>query len=106
MRLAGKNQCPLSDRAKSGRGNVDLIVIDVAFISGHARFSPAVVTAAFPQSTDDRRGRQMIVLVKPQFEVGRELVGKGRDRARRGCAVGGGGKGEAGVCWRSRLHER
>jgi 23S rRNA (cytidine1920-2'-O)/16S rRNA (cytidine1409-2'-O)-methyltransferase len=33
---------------------------------------------------EDRRGRQVIVLVKPQFEAGREFVGKGgivRDEA-------------------------
>ena len=62
---------------------VDLIVIDVAFISATLVVTP-VVTAAFPLSADERRGRQVIVLVKPQFEVGRELVGKGgivRDEA-------------------------
>jgi 23S rRNA (cytidine1920-2'-O)/16S rRNA (cytidine1409-2'-O)-methyltransferase len=63
--------------------NVDLIVIDVAFISA-TLVLPAVVNAAFPQSREDRRGRQVIVLVKPQFEAGREFVGKGgivRDEA-------------------------
>ncbi|HKT68525.1 MAG TPA: SAM-dependent methyltransferase, partial [Terriglobales bacterium] len=43
---------------------------------------PAVVASAFPAS--ERTGKQMIVLVKPQFEVGRERVGKGgivRDEA-------------------------
>jgi 23S rRNA (cytidine1920-2'-O)/16S rRNA (cytidine1409-2'-O)-methyltransferase len=62
---------------------VDLIVIDVAFISATLVMHP-VMTAAFPLSADERRGRQVIVLVKPQFEVGRELVGKGgivRDEA-------------------------
>jgi len=42
------------------------------------------VNAAFPQSLEERRGRQAIVLVKPQFEAGREFVGKGgivRDEA-------------------------
>jgi 23S rRNA (cytidine1920-2'-O)/16S rRNA (cytidine1409-2'-O)-methyltransferase len=55
---------------------VDLIVIDVSFISA-TLVLPAVIDAAFPQSSDERRGRQVIVLVKPQFEAGRELVGKG-----------------------------
>jgi 23S rRNA (cytidine1920-2'-O)/16S rRNA (cytidine1409-2'-O)-methyltransferase len=55
---------------------VDLIVIDVAFISA-TMVLPAVVNAAFPQSPDERRCRQVIVLVKPQFEAGREFVGKG-----------------------------
>jgi len=62
---------------------VDLIVIDVAFISA-TLVLPPVVTAAFPPSPDERRGRQVIVLVKPQFEAGREFVGKGgivRDEA-------------------------
>jgi 23S rRNA (cytidine1920-2'-O)/16S rRNA (cytidine1409-2'-O)-methyltransferase len=62
---------------------VDLIVIDVAFISA-TLVLPAVVNAAFPQSQEERQGRQAIVLVKPQFEAGREFVGKGgivRDEA-------------------------
>jgi 23S rRNA (cytidine1920-2'-O)/16S rRNA (cytidine1409-2'-O)-methyltransferase len=62
---------------------VDLVVIDVAFISA-TLVLPSVVNAAFPQSPDERRGRQVIVLVKPQFEAGREFVSKGgivRDEA-------------------------
>ena len=62
---------------------VDLIAIDVAFISA-TLVLPSVVNAAFSQSHDERRGRQVIVLVKPQFEAGREFVGKGgivRDEA-------------------------
>jgi 23S rRNA (cytidine1920-2'-O)/16S rRNA (cytidine1409-2'-O)-methyltransferase len=55
---------------------VDLIVIDVAFISA-TLVIPPVVSAALPQSVDERRGREVIVLVKPQFEAGREFVGKG-----------------------------
>jgi 23S rRNA (cytidine1920-2'-O)/16S rRNA (cytidine1409-2'-O)-methyltransferase len=54
----------------------DLIVIDVAFISA-TLVLPSVVDAAFPQSPDERRGRQVIVLVKPQFEAGWEFVSKG-----------------------------
>jgi len=60
----------------------DLIAMDVSFISA-TLVLPAVIKAAFPESAD-RRGRQIIVLVKPQFEVGRERVGKGgivRDEA-------------------------
>jgi|SRR5208283_958706 len=56
--------------------NVDLIAIDVSFISA-TLVIPPVVRAAFPQSTAERGGRQIIVLVKPQFEAGREFVGKG-----------------------------
>jgi 23S rRNA (cytidine1920-2'-O)/16S rRNA (cytidine1409-2'-O)-methyltransferase len=61
----------------------DLIVVDVAFISA-TLVLPPVVNATFPHSLEDRRGRQVIVLVKPQFEAGREFVGKGgivRDEA-------------------------
>jgi 23S rRNA (cytidine1920-2'-O)/16S rRNA (cytidine1409-2'-O)-methyltransferase len=66
-----------------------LIVVDVAFISA-TLVLPATVSAAFPQSPDERRGRQVIVLVKPQFEAGREFVGKGgivRDEAAQLAAV-------------------
>jgi 23S rRNA (cytidine1920-2'-O)/16S rRNA (cytidine1409-2'-O)-methyltransferase len=62
---------------RSGIGEMaDLIVIDVAFISA-TLVLPAVVNAVFPQSQSERSGRQVIVLVKPQFEAGREFVGKG-----------------------------
>jgi len=68
---------------------ISLIVIDVAFISA-TLVLPAVINAAFPQSLEERRGRQVIVLVKPQFEAGREFVGKGgivRDEAAQLAAV-------------------
>jgi 23S rRNA (cytidine1920-2'-O)/16S rRNA (cytidine1409-2'-O)-methyltransferase len=54
---------------------VDLMVMDVSFISA-TLVLPAVVHAAFPRSAAES-GRQVIVLVKPQFEAGREHVGKG-----------------------------
>jgi 23S rRNA (cytidine1920-2'-O)/16S rRNA (cytidine1409-2'-O)-methyltransferase len=54
----------------------DLVVVDVAFISA-TLVLPPVLNAAFPNSPDQRRGRQVIVLVKPQFEAGREFVAKG-----------------------------
>jgi 23S rRNA (cytidine1920-2'-O)/16S rRNA (cytidine1409-2'-O)-methyltransferase len=54
---------------------VDLIVMDVSFISA-TLVLPAVIASAFPQRAE-RRGRQIVVLVKPQFEAGREQVGKG-----------------------------
>ncbi len=53
-----------------------MVVVDVAFISA-TLVLPPVVDSAFPRSPDERRGRQVIVLVKPQFEAGREFVGKG-----------------------------
>jgi len=55
---------------------VDFIAIDVSFISA-TLVLPAVVEAAFPVPSEQRLGRQMVVLVKPQFEAGREHVGKG-----------------------------
>jgi 23S rRNA (cytidine1920-2'-O)/16S rRNA (cytidine1409-2'-O)-methyltransferase len=54
----------------------DLVVVDVAFISA-TLVLPSVLKAAFPNSPDQRPGRQVIVLVKPQFEAGREFVAKG-----------------------------
>jgi len=52
---------------------VDFIAMDVSFISA-TLVLPAVIAAAFPAPP---AGRKVVVLVKPQFEVGRELVGKG-----------------------------
>ncbi len=55
---------------------VELVVMDVSFIST-TLILPAVIAAALPESSAERRGRQIIVLVKPQFEAGRKQVGKG-----------------------------
>lgn len=55
---------------------VDFVATDVSFISA-TLVLPAVIAAAFPESVAERGGYQMVVLVKPQFEVGRDLVGKG-----------------------------
>lgn len=66
----------------------DLVVMDVSFISA-TLVLPAVVAAAFPV-VGARKGRQIVVLVKPQFEAGREHVGKGgivRDEAAQLAAV-------------------
>jgi 23S rRNA (cytidine1920-2'-O)/16S rRNA (cytidine1409-2'-O)-methyltransferase len=82
VRLLEKTNARYLTEADLGE-KVDLIVIDVAFISATIVLPP-VINAAFPQSLDQRRGRQLIVLVKPQFEAGREFVGKGgivRDEA-------------------------
>ncbi|MGO9126632.1 MAG: TlyA family RNA methyltransferase [Terriglobales bacterium] len=65
---------------------VDFIAMDVSFISA-TLVLPAVIAAAFPVPPVERR---MVVLVKPQFEVGRGLVGKGgivRDEAAQLAAV-------------------
>jgi 23S rRNA (cytidine1920-2'-O)/16S rRNA (cytidine1409-2'-O)-methyltransferase len=53
--------------------SADLIAMDVSFISA-TLVLPAVVAAAFGKSKQDRA---VVVLVKPQFEAGRENVGKG-----------------------------
>ena len=63
-------------------GPVDAIVADVSFIS-LTKALPVALSLAAP-------GAWLIALVKPQFEVGRELVGKGgivRDPEARARAV-------------------
>ncbi len=70
-------------------GTVDFVVVDVSFISA-TLVLPPVIGAAFPRSKNQREGRQVVVLVKPQFEAGREYVGKGgivRDRSAQLAAV-------------------
>jgi len=52
---------------------VDFVAIDVSFISA-TLVLPAVIEAALGEV---RSGKQAVVLVKPQFEAGRENVGKG-----------------------------
>jgi len=67
----------------------DFAVFDVSFISA-ALVIPAVVDAALAPSVDKRHGSQIVVLVKPQFEAGREFVGKGgivRDQSAQLAAV-------------------
>ncbi len=75
VRLLEKTNARYLTRDAVG-GVVDLIAMDVSFISA-TLVLPAVIGAAFPESPEERRGRQIVVLVKPQFEVGREHVGKG-----------------------------
>ncbi|MGH9494149.1 MAG: TlyA family RNA methyltransferase [Candidatus Sulfotelmatobacter sp.] len=61
----------------------DFIAMDVSFISA-TLVLPAVIGAAFSGSRETRAGKTIVVLVKPQFEAGREHVGKGgivRDEA-------------------------
>jgi 23S rRNA (cytidine1920-2'-O)/16S rRNA (cytidine1409-2'-O)-methyltransferase len=64
--------------------SIDLAVIDVSFIS-LLKVLPSVVEFLRP-------GGKVLALIKPQFEVGRGMVGKGgvvRDEARRLSAVEG-----------------
>jgi 23S rRNA (cytidine1920-2'-O)/16S rRNA (cytidine1409-2'-O)-methyltransferase len=68
---------------------VDFIAMDVSFISA-TLVLPAIIAAAFLESPAERHGRQLVVLVKPQFEAGRDQVGKGgivRDQAAQMAAV-------------------
>jgi 23S rRNA (cytidine1920-2'-O)/16S rRNA (cytidine1409-2'-O)-methyltransferase len=88
VRLLEKTNARYLTREQVGEA-VDFISMDVSFISA-TLILPAVIAAAFPESSNERRGRQMVVLVKPQFEAGREHVGKGgivRDPAAHAAAV-------------------
>jgi 23S rRNA (cytidine1920-2'-O)/16S rRNA (cytidine1409-2'-O)-methyltransferase len=88
VRLLEKTNARYLTRETLGEA-VDLITMDVSFISA-TLVVPAVISAAFPEDAFSRAGRDLIVLVKPQFEVGRDLVGKGgivRDAAAQQQAV-------------------
>jgi len=88
VRLLEKTNARYLTREAIGE-EADLIVMDVSFISA-TLVLPAVVGAVFPAPPDERRGREIVVLVKPQFEAGREQVGKGgivRDESAQMAAV-------------------
>ena len=72
VRLLEKTNARYLTREQLGEVT-EFICMDVSFISA-TLVLPAVIAAAFPESS---AGRQIVVLVKPQFEVGREQVGKG-----------------------------
>jgi 23S rRNA (cytidine1920-2'-O)/16S rRNA (cytidine1409-2'-O)-methyltransferase len=72
VRLLEKTNARYLTREQLGDA-VDFIAMDVSFISA-TLVLPAVIAAAFPSPST---GRQIVALVKPQFEVGRKLVGKG-----------------------------
>jgi 23S rRNA (cytidine1920-2'-O)/16S rRNA (cytidine1409-2'-O)-methyltransferase len=78
------------DLSKFDGRAIEFIAMDVSFISA-TLVLPAVVRAAFGDLARPASGaREIVVLVKPQFEVGRELVGKGgivRDEAAQHSAV-------------------
>jgi 23S rRNA (cytidine1920-2'-O)/16S rRNA (cytidine1409-2'-O)-methyltransferase len=54
---------------------IEFFTVDVSFIAA-SLILPAVITAAFPPKAEDSR-REAVILVKPQFEAGKEFVGKG-----------------------------
>ena len=85
VRLLEKTNARYLTREQVGE-TIRLVVMDVSFISA-TLVLPAVVAAAFAESGAER---QIIVLVKPQFEAGREQVGKGgivRDPGAQSAAV-------------------
>jgi 23S rRNA (cytidine1920-2'-O)/16S rRNA (cytidine1409-2'-O)-methyltransferase len=53
---------------------LDFFAMDVSFIAA-SLILPAVIAAAFSEGM--RAGKEAVILVKPQFEAGREHVGKG-----------------------------
>src|SRR5437879_8491417 len=67
VRLLEKTNARYLTREQIGE-TVDLIVMDVSFISA-TLILPAVIAASLPQSLADHKSRQIIVLVKPQFEA-------------------------------------
>lgn len=72
VRLLEKTNARYLSREALGE-RVEFIAMDVSFISA-TLVLPAVISSAFSVKDGDR---QVVVLVKPQFEVGREHVGKG-----------------------------
>jgi 23S rRNA (cytidine1920-2'-O)/16S rRNA (cytidine1409-2'-O)-methyltransferase len=74
VRLLEKTNARYLTREQLGEA-VDLIVMDVSFISA-TLVLPALIAAGFSGNRSEQIGRRIIVLVKPQFEVGREQVGK------------------------------
>ncbi len=88
VRLLEKTNARYLTREAVGE-SINFIAMDVSFISA-TLVLPAMIAAAFPELPEDRKGRQIVVLVKPQFEAGREHVGKGgivHDEAAQAAAV-------------------
>lgn len=74
VRLLEKTNARFLTTEKVG-ASVEFITMDVSFISA-TLVLPVVIDAALPAPAD-RSGCQLVVLVKPQFEAGREQVSKG-----------------------------
>ena len=55
--------------------NIEFFTLDVSFIAA-SLILPAAIAAAFPSKAEKSR-REAVILVKPQFEAGKEFVGKG-----------------------------
>ncbi len=87
LRVLEKTNARYLTRQQLGEA-AEFIAMDVAFISA-TLVLPAVIEASFSEGALRAAG-QVVVLVKPQFEVGRDLVGKGgivRDEAAQRSAV-------------------
>jgi 23S rRNA (cytidine1920-2'-O)/16S rRNA (cytidine1409-2'-O)-methyltransferase len=54
---------------------IEFFTVDVSFIAA-SLILPAVIAAAFSSKGNDAR-REAVILIKPQFEAGKEFVGKG-----------------------------
>src|ERR1035438_8638232 len=86
IRLLEKTNARYLESSDIGEA-VYFIAMDVSFISA-TLVLPAVIRAAASDSElalKDKPLRQIVVLVKPQFEAGRQMVGKGgivRDESR------------------------
>jgi 23S rRNA (cytidine1920-2'-O)/16S rRNA (cytidine1409-2'-O)-methyltransferase len=84
VRLLEKTNARYLTREQIGEP-VDFVAMDVSFIS-----ATLVLPAVMLSSRTQAKGCQVVVLVKPQFEVGRDLIGKGgivRDEAAQRSAV-------------------
>jgi 23S rRNA (cytidine1920-2'-O)/16S rRNA (cytidine1409-2'-O)-methyltransferase len=57
---------------------IHFFAVDVSFIAA-SLVLPAVIAAAFPVDANvlDSRSREAVILAKPQFEAGKQFVGKG-----------------------------
>ena len=100
IRLLEKTNARYLKTADIGEEDIDFVAMDVSFISA-TLVLPAVIHSAFGTrksiavetplaASPSVPPRKIVVLVKPQFEVGRELVGKGgivRDEAAQQAAV-------------------
>jgi 23S rRNA (cytidine1920-2'-O)/16S rRNA (cytidine1409-2'-O)-methyltransferase len=75
VRLLEKTNARYLKREEVGE-DARFIAMDVSFISA-TLVLPAVIEATFPPVGDPQSGCAIVVLVKPQFEAGREHVGKG-----------------------------
>ncbi len=84
-KLRGNPRLNLLERTNARRLTVEMLpagirffTVDVSFIAA-SLVLPAVIAAAFPGDANipDSPSREAVILAKPQFEAGRQFVGKG-----------------------------